>query len=165
MCIRDRHQTGCATIALQYSSSAGDSTHAPNIQSDTGWSSNQAILLSQSKVMRLRNQDFRPVCTIWLQQPNSTDGRKWCNGDRRDTIYRVPTRLIDCACAPSWRLCPDTLDRLTPPALVYHYHCLLYTSDAADERSSVDLGGRPIIKKKNKRINELTNIPYKERHN
>ena len=31
--------------------------------------------------------------------------------------------------------------------------CLLYTSDAADERSSVDLGGRRIIKKKNnKRI-------------
>ena len=33
---------------------------------------------------------------------------------------------------------------ITPPAL-----CLLYTSDAADERSSVDLGGRRIIKKKN----------------
>ena len=30
--------------------------------------------------------------------------------------------------------------------------CLLYTSDAADERSSVDLGGRRIIKKK-KRVN------------
>ena len=29
-----------------------------------------------------------------------------------------------------------------------HYACLLYTSDAADERSSVDLGGRRIIKKK-----------------
>ena len=28
------------------------------------------------------------------------------------------------------------------------YFCLLYTSDAADERSSVDLGGRRIIKKK-----------------
>ena len=28
--------------------------------------------------------------------------------------------------------------------------CLLYTSDAADERSSVDLGGRRIIKKKHK---------------
>ena len=26
--------------------------------------------------------------------------------------------------------------------------CLLYTSDAADDRSSVDLGGRRIIKKK-----------------
>ena len=32
--------------------------------------------------------------------------------------------------------------------------CLLYTSDAADERSSVDLGGRRIIKKKNR--NKLT---------
>ena len=30
------------------------------------------------------------------------------------------------------------------------YACLLYTSDAADERSSVDLGGRRIIKKKKK---------------
>ena len=32
-----------------------------------------------------------------------------------------------------------------------HGTCLLYTSDAADERSSVDLGGRRIIKKKKKR--------------
>ena len=31
--------------------------------------------------------------------------------------------------------------------------CLLYTSDAADERSSVDLGGRRIIKKKNNKTN------------
>ena len=30
----------------------------------------------------------------------------------------------------------------------YIFSCLLYTSDAADERSSVDLGGRRIIKKK-----------------
>ena len=33
---------------------------------------------------------------------------------------------------------------------VVHQCCLLYTSDAADERSSVDLGGRRIIKKKKK---------------
>ena len=32
--------------------------------------------------------------------------------------------------------------------------CLLYTSDAADERSSVDLGGRRIIKKKKKKNRE-----------
>ena len=32
--------------------------------------------------------------------------------------------------------------------LTFHAACLLYTSDAADERSSVDLGGRRIIKKK-----------------
>ena len=36
---------------------------------------------------------------------------------------------------------------LPPPA---PSTCLLYTSDAADERSSVDLGGRRIIKKKTK---------------
>ena len=40
---------------------------------------------------------------------------------------------------------------LTPPKT-----CLLYTSDAADERSSVDLGGRRIIKKK---------MPTTRRHN
>ena len=32
----------------------------------------------------------------------------------------------------------------------WYRSCLLYTSDAADERSSVDLGGRRIIKKKKK---------------
>ena len=36
--------------------------------------------------------------------------------------------------------------------------CLLYTSDAADERSSVDLGGRRIIKKKN--INNTCRCEY-----
>ena len=35
--------------------------------------------------------------------------------------------------------------------------CLLYTSDAADERSSVDLGGRRIIKQK-KRYNPATTV-------
>ena len=32
--------------------------------------------------------------------------------------------------------------------------CLLYTSDAADEEDSVDLGGRRIIKKKKKEKNK-----------
>ena len=36
-------------------------------------------------------------------------------------------------------------ERLEIPAV---HSCLFYTSDAADERSSVDLGGRRIIKKK-----------------
>ena len=36
--------------------------------------------------------------------------------------------------------------KITDP---FFWGCLLYTSDAADERSSVDLGGRRIIKKKN----------------
>ena len=39
--------------------------------------------------------------------------------------------------------------------------CLLYTSDAADERSSVDLGGRRIIKtKKSLEIRERRSSKY-----
>ena len=37
--------------------------------------------------------------------------------------------------------------------------CLLYTSDAADERSSVDLGGRRIIKKNTHTHNTHTHTP------
>ena len=37
-----------------------------------------------------------------------------------------------------------------PPGVTSLKTCLLYTSDAADERSRVDLGGRRILKKKNK---------------
>ena len=36
--------------------------------------------------------------------------------------------------------------------------CLLYTSDAADERSSVDLGGRRIINKKIKKKKDKKKI-------
>ena len=39
--------------------------------------------------------------------------------------------------------------------------CLLYTSDAADERSSVDLGGRRIIKKKKTEDNQDEEHDYK----
>src|SRR5678816_456711 len=39
----------------------------------------------------------------------------------------------------------------TVPGQVIYNTCLLYTSDAADERSSVDLGGCRIIKKKKNR--------------
>ena len=58
-----------------------------------------------------------------------------------------------------WEMLTDVVGRpvingndqpLTPvdPTLAGFDPCLLYTSDAADERSSVDLGGRRIIKKK-----------------
>ena len=36
--------------------------------------------------------------------------------------------------------------------------CLLYTSDAADERSSVDLGGRRILKKNNNTDSTLSGL-------
>ena len=39
-------------------------------------------------------------------------------------------------------------NEITHDSVDWNKFCLLYTSDAADERSSVDLGGRRIIKKK-----------------
>src|SRR5678815_3890052 len=52
----------------------------------------------------------------------------------------LPPRHAPFAALPHPALCaPTAVPRRT---------CLLYTSDAADERSSVDLGGRRIIKKK-----------------
>src|SRR5678816_3795899 len=47
--------------------------------------------------------------------------------------------LVTCPCSTMKNLLVSVLS------------CLLYTSDAADERSSVDLGGRRIIKKKKKK--------------
>ena len=45
-----------------------------------------------------------------------------------------------------------------PVAVAISEACLLYTSDAADERSSVDLGGRRIITKKNKHTKKTSHI-------
>ena len=50
--------------------------------------------------------------------------------------------------------------RIAEESAVRPKPCLLYTSDAADERSSVDLGGRRIIKKKNNQRRET--VTYTE---
>ena len=46
----------------------------------------------------------------------------------------------------------------TPPQVTPFSVCLLYTSDAADDLLCVDLGGRPIIKKK-KTNTDLLSLP------
>ena len=49
-----------------------------------------------------------------------------------------------------WRLNFDyKLSSFLQTTISYDGSCLLYTSDAAEERSSVDLGGRRLLKKKN----------------
>ena len=66
---------------------------------------------------------------------------------------------------PTTRRCGEVevkLSRLADLDLARHGHCLLYTSDAADERSSVDLGGRRIIKKKK---NTHAHVATTQRHN
>ena len=64
-----------------------------------------------------------------------------CIRDSPEPVRRVPGLR-----AQEQRLLPG--HRRRPAARAAHRRCLLYTSDAADERSSVDLGGRRIIKKK-----------------
>ena len=64
--------------------------------------------------------------------------------EERTLLMRESNRLIQVAVIRNGRI---TEGEVT-------YICLLYTSDAADERSSVDLGGRRIIKKKNNQNND-----------
>ena len=57
----------------------------------------------------------------------------------------------DLSQLPAWHVCHKLfLPCAAQTGVAKAYVCLLYTSDAADERSSVDLGGRRIIKKKKK---------------
>ena len=63
----------------------------------------------------------------------------------RDSLQ--PVRAVDPDGPLLRDLDPDRTRLASPPA-GRRRDCLLYTSDAADERSSVDLGGRRIIKKK-----------------
>ena len=56
-------------------------------------------------------------------------------GDLASLLGRLPLGIIE-------------VGRHGDHGLAHRGSCLLYTSDAADERYSVDLGGRRIIKKK-----------------
>src|SRR5664279_6007529 len=65
-------------------------------------------------------------------------------------------KWLDFPCGHRPRQTPHTVYSLRPNSLFYRttwfictpvIPCLLYTSDAADEEDSVDLGGRRIIKK------------------
>ena len=62
------------------------------------------------------------------------------------TVFVISPANLIASITPDWM----TIGIIT--MLIFAYYlistCLLYTSDAADERSSVDLGGRRIIKKK-----------------
>ena len=68
-------------------------------------------------------------------------GSEMCIRDSSEDLHALSLRPVEA----------DEQEVQVARELVHHHHlfvCLLYTSDAADERSSVDLGGRRIIKKK-----------------
>src|SRR5665648_1093381 len=72
--------------------------------------------------------------TIWLTPSSSQVGTTSPSMTRHSMEYCGWLEM-------SWK--PSSLERLTPSRICT---CLLYTSDAADEEDSVDLGGRRIIK-------------------
>eukprot|EP00658_Telonema_sp_P-2_P047790 TRINITY_DN36383_c0_g1_i3.p1 TRINITY_DN36383_c0_g1~~TRINITY_DN36383_c0_g1_i3.p1 ORF type:complete len:150 (+),score=15.91 TRINITY_DN36383_c0_g1_i3:641-1090(+) len=67
---------------------------------------------------------------------------------RRRVYEKVAPQDVDCVDFAGHLMSR----KLTPVTAMFQYgtpySCLLYTSDAADEEDSVDLGGRRIIKKK-----------------
>ena len=70
-----------------------------------------------------------------------------CPREKITTVYQKPEET------PELITINQLSERYGPVYFSHKIHaqmsiCLLYTSDAADERSSVDLGGRRIIKKK-----------------
>ena len=76
---------------------------------------------------------------------------------KRQLEHRAPQRPIDRLLGQRVDLAAELAGDLSEAPLqladlvieiAQRTPCLLYTSDAADERSSVDLGGRRIIKKK-----------------
>ena len=86
------------------------------------------------------------------------------NSDPNDNIYPYLQNnkiIVIKSCYPSSEMIgtgspADTLNNPSVKTINNYKCCLLYTSDAADERSSVDLGGRRIIKKKKESYNNMT---------
>ena len=58
----------------------------------------------------------------------------------------------------------EQIQELSHIGLIEFLICLLYTSDAADEEDSVDLGGRRIIKKNQTDKNKNSIIPVSYTH-
>ena len=86
-----------------------------------------------SRLLRIPTEQFRPIGSL-----------------KPDILQRHAAGGGPIALFPRLRMIDKELIEQTHGSLEPQPNpCLLYTSDAADERSSVDLGGRRIIKKKN----------------
>ena len=89
-----------------------------------------------------------PVNTMGTQSPESGNGYAGIVLRHESNQYReyLITQLTEPLAADMWYY----VSFYVSPAET-GCNCLLYTSDAADERSNVDFGGRRILKKKKKR--------------
>src|SRR5664279_6427354 len=110
-----------------------------------------------------------PRLGCWcIQVPRGSHPRKSCSasaaaGSSRPApspaTHCVTHKLFWVVLRRLWDKWKEPLILVTPRTVVgwhragfrLYWNCLLYTSDAADEEDSVDLGGRRIIKKKKKK--------------
>ena len=74
-----------------------------------------------------------------------------CIRDRYKTILAAAVLAMLTSGASAWSVGSGNGNGNGNVGIGNGNFCLLYTSDAADERSSVDLGGRRIIKNKQKK--------------
>ena len=81
---------------------------------------------------------------VAIKQLTETDYVEGVINQDRSVLARAIT-LIESTHADNRALADSVLTKLLPHAGGARRVCLLYTSDAADEEDSVDLGGRRII--------------------
>ena len=94
------------------------------------------------------------MCDVFVFLFQAEDGIRGLIRSRgRGDVYKRQVSTADLSKSVSGPFGPQPAEQvigrlICTDVLVHIWDCLLYTSDAADERSSVDLGGRRIIKKK-----------------
>ena len=122
----------------------------PGVMGTESFAELATLLFPGYQVAAIENEQFMAPFKFFRHQPRTlyleATARAGANGE-----IVAHTTLTGVTPAPKPEL---------PPQVKVHFTaCLLYTSDAADERSSVDLGGRRIIKKK-KIKKKKNNIKY-----
>src|SRR5664279_6524149 len=108
------------------------------------------IVQATSSVISVTRRAVDPIVAQWLFE--ETGVATTTNRRRSTKVESGIGRKVEDQAGQTQQLNPSARAGNNFPRdfMGQYYTCLLYTSDAADEEDSVDLGGRRIIKKKKK---------------
>src|SRR5678809_1546797 len=116
----------------------------------------RTILFKRSSVLAVSNLTFLMAqsttsasitALLQISRSNSSTLTKLDRSSLFKKPFGLPFQICSWAPTTNCRFLPTLPTGLIRAHPLQPQICLLYTSDAADERSSVDLGGRRIIKK------------------